>query len=163
MILKRIKHWIGLDRAIIFTLLARSWSMLAGVCNTTRISRFLSPAVQGYFYTFSSLVAIQVVLELGFSFVILQMAAHERTRLTQFDNQGIAGDPIAHTRLASIPKDGAVVYKGRGRHGDGALVYGVYFFNSHWKPGEPVHWLMPWCLDAAWQPSHLWLTRWFAF
>ena len=40
--------------------------MLAGVCNIILISRFLSPAEQGYFYTFSSLVAIQVVFELSF-------------------------------------------------------------------------------------------------
>jgi O-antigen/teichoic acid export membrane protein len=148
-VLKRIKHWIGVDRAIIFALLARSWSMLAGVGNIILISRFLSPAEQGYFYTFSSLVAIQVVFELGFSFVILQMAAHERTRLTQFDNEGIAGDSVAHTRLASILQKTVRWYMRAGLvMGTGLLFIGVYFFSSHPKPGEPVHWLLPWCLDA---------------
>jgi hypothetical protein len=123
--------------------------MFAGVCNIFLISRFLSPAEQGYFYTFASLVAIQVVFELGFSLVILQMAAHERTRLTQFDNDGIAGDPIAHTRLASILQKTVRWYSRAGLvMGIGLLFIGVYFFTSHPKPGEPVHWLMPWCLDA---------------
>lgn len=147
--LKSFRHRIGLDRAVAFTLLARGWAMFAGVCNIILISRFLTPAEQGYFYTFASLVAIQVVFELGFSLVILQMAAHERTRLTQFDNHGIAGDPIAHSRLASILQKTVRWYSRAGVvMGIGLLFIGVYFFTSHPKPGEPVHWLMPWCLDA---------------
>ncbi len=147
--MKSIRHWIGLDRAIIFALLARSWSMLAGVCNIILISRFLTPAEQGYFYTFSSLVAIQVVFELGFSFVLQQMAAHERARLTQFDAEGVAGDSVAHTRLASILQQTVRWYTRAGAvMGAGLLLIGVYFFTSHPKPGVPVHWLMPWCLDA---------------
>jgi O-antigen/teichoic acid export membrane protein len=147
--MKRITRWIGVDRAIAFTLLARSWSMLAGVGNIILISRFLSPAEQGYFYTFSSLVAIQVVFELGFSFVILQVAAHERTRLTQFDNYGVVGDPIAHARMASILQKTVRWYSRAGVvMGISLMAIGIQFFASHPKPGEPVHWLMPWCLDA---------------
>jgi len=46
------------------------------------IARFLTPSEQGYYYTFNSLVALQIVFELGFSFVILQLAAHERAQLS---------------------------------------------------------------------------------
>ena len=61
----RIRHWIrrvlGLDRAVGFTVLARFWSSAAGLVTVALIARFLSPAQQGYYYTFGSLVALQIV------------------------------------------------------------------------------------------------------
>src|SRR5690242_18558290 len=102
----RIRHWLravlGLDRAVGFTVLARFWSSAAGVVTVALIARFLSPAEQGYYYTFGSLVAIQMIFELGFSFVILQLASHERARLSISDDYEVAGDPVAHARLASV-------------------------------------------------------------
>lgn len=78
----RLRGVLGLDRAVAFTVLARGWSSLAGVGTLTLIAHFLSPAEQGYYYTFYSLVALQIVFELGFSVVILQTASHEAAHLT---------------------------------------------------------------------------------
>jgi len=100
-----LRHWahrvLGLDRAVGFTVLARFWSSAAGLVTVALIARFLSPAEQGYYYTFGSLVALQIVFELGFSFVILQLASHERAPLFISDDGEISGDPVAHARLAS--------------------------------------------------------------
>src|ERR1035438_2725437 len=83
---ERIRHWLrtvlGLDRAIGFTVLARFWGGAAGLVTVALIARFLSPAEQGYYYIFGSLVALQIIFELGFSFVILQLASHERAELS---------------------------------------------------------------------------------
>src|SRR4029077_15389254 len=102
----RVRHWLrtvlGLDRAIGFTVLARFWSSAAGLVTVALIARFLSPAEQGYYYTFGSLVALQIVFELGFSFVILQLASHERALLSISSNYEISGDAIAHARLSSV-------------------------------------------------------------
>src|SRR5271170_4668279 len=97
-----VRHTLGLDRAIAFTVLARVWSGSAGVITVLLIARFLSPAEQGYYYTFGSLVALQIVFELGFSIVILQLASHERAHLLIAPDGAITGDPIAHERLASV-------------------------------------------------------------
>ena len=82
----RLRHWLrhvlGLDRAIGFTVLARFWASSAGLVTVALIARFLTPAEQGYYFTFGSLVAMQMVFELGFSFVILQLASHERAQLS---------------------------------------------------------------------------------
>src|SRR5580692_5350773 len=99
---KWLQHTVGIDRAIVFTVLARIWSSSAGLITVLLIARFLTRAEQGYYYTFSSLVALQIVFELGFSFVILQMASHERVYLTISSNLDISGDPVAHRRLASV-------------------------------------------------------------
>src|SRR5579863_4233329 len=87
---------------IAFTVLARAWASAAGLITVGLIARFLSPDEQGYYYTFSSLVALQIVFELGFSFVILQMASHERAHLVISAEQQITGDEVAHRRLASV-------------------------------------------------------------
>src|SRR5271170_7916307 len=101
-LLARIQHIIGVDRAIAWTLAARMWSMSAGVATVLLIAHFLSPAQQGYYYTFSSLVALQVFFELGFSFVVMQLASHERARLTISEDGLVVGDWVSQARLASV-------------------------------------------------------------
>jgi hypothetical protein len=141
----RVKHAIGLDRAIAFTVLARGWSTMAGVVTMLLIARFLTLAEQGYYYTFSSLVALQIVFELGFSFVILQLAAHERASLHFHDDGSITGDSVAHARLASVFQKAVRWYAvGAVLMAAGLLPTGVYFFSIHRQPGPQVSWLMPW-------------------
>ena len=53
---RRLASLIGLDAAILFTVLARGWSALSGLLTLTLIARFLSPTEQGYYYTFYPLV-----------------------------------------------------------------------------------------------------------
>ena len=89
-----LRHVIGLDRAVGFTVLARLWASSAGLVTVALIARFLSPAEQGYYYTFGSLVAMQMIFELGFSFVILQLASHERAQLSISTDNQISGDPV---------------------------------------------------------------------
>lgn len=141
----RLKHLIGLDRAIAFTVLARGWSTLAGVATVLLIARFLTPAEQGYYYTFSSLVALQVVFELGFSFVILQLAAHERAHLHIQDDGSIAGDRVAHSRLASVLQKAVRWYTAGALLMAAALLpAGFHFFVAHRQPGAPISWQLPW-------------------
>lgn len=101
-LLRRLLRLVGIDRAIGFTVLARGWTSLAGVVTLTLIAHFLTPAEQGYYYTFYSLVALQIVFELGFSVVILQSASHEAAHLVLTDDGTVSGPERAHSRLASI-------------------------------------------------------------
>lgn len=141
----RLKHAIGLDRAIAFTVLARGWSTMAGVVTVLLIARFLTLAEQGYYYTFASLVALQIVFELGFSFVILQLAAHERASLHFYQDGSIAGDSVAHGRLASVLQKAVRWYAiGAVLMAAGLLPAGIYFFSAHRQPGPGVSWQLPW-------------------
>ena len=76
----RLRSLLGLDRATVFTVLARGWSSLAGLVTILLIAHFLTGAEQGYYYTFGSLVALQMVFELGFSFVILHTLTFRKYR-----------------------------------------------------------------------------------
>jgi hypothetical protein len=99
---KLLGQTLGLDGAVAYTLMARLLNILSSVGTVLLILRFLSPIEQGFYYTLLSLVALQTIFELGFSFVILQLAAHETARLTLHPDGTIEGDPAAHGRLASV-------------------------------------------------------------
>jgi len=141
----RLKHIFGIDRAIAYTVLARVVQILASTGTVLLILRFLTPIEQGYYYTLLSLVSLQIVFELGFSFVILQMAAHECAHLTLHPDGRVEGDPVAHARLASVIQKtlrwylvAAVVLC------VSLLPVGAYFFSHHARSATPVAWQGPW-------------------
>lgn len=145
-LLAKVKHWTGLDRAIAFTVLARGWAAIAGAVTVLLIAKFLSPAEQGYYFTFSSLVAVQVVFELGFSFVLLQLAAHERTLLTFHPDGTVTGDVVAFARIASILQKSVKWYSRAAVLMAATLLpLGFYFFTTH-QAGTVQHWRTAWVL-----------------
>ncbi len=149
--LKRLCHFLGIDRAIGFTVLARGWTIFGGLANVILIARFLSPSEQGYYYTFASLVSLQTLFELGFSFVVLQLAAHESAHL-RFDTVGIiAGDELAHSRLASVLKTSVRWYSFAAvLMAIGLLSAGLYFFSIHESASSGPGWRLPWiCVALA--------------
>jgi hypothetical protein len=145
--LTRIKHWTGFDRAIAFTVLGRFWSAFVSLITVLLIARLLTPNEQGYYYTFFSLVAIQIVFELGFSFVVLQLAAHERTHLIFLPGGQIEGDAVAHSRIASVLQKSVRWYSVAAMLMAIALwPIGLHFFNTHNHAASGVPWRGPWCL-----------------
>jgi O-antigen/teichoic acid export membrane protein len=149
-LLVRIANVLGLDRAIVFTILARSWSSFAGLGTLTLIAHFLSPVEQGYYYTFYSLVAIQVIFELGFSVVILQTASHEAAHLS-IDADGTISGPVgSHARLASVLQKSVRWYTTAAvLMATVVLPVGIHFFrmqSAAHPSGTPVAWLVPWIL-----------------
>jgi hypothetical protein len=148
-VLLRVKHWLGLDRAIAFTILGRGWSGFAGLVTIFLIARFLSPDQQGYYYTFGSLVAVQIVFELGFSFVIQQLASHERAHLEILKSGEIRGVETHHARLASILQKTVRWYSIAALALFCTLLpIGFYFFSTHKHSIVPVAWKIPWILVA---------------
>lgn len=140
-----LKHVLGLDRAIAYTVLARVAQIAGSTGTALLILRFLTPVEQGYYYTLLSLVSLQTVFELGFSFVILQMAAHESVHLKLHADGRIEGDPVAHARLASILQKTLRWYLAAVILLCAALVpTGVYFFTRHTHATGQAAWQGPW-------------------
>ena len=147
-LLQRIKHLLGVDRAIAFTVLARTWSMSAGVVTLLLIARYVSPTEQGYYYTFLSLVALQIFFELGFCLVILQMASHERALLTITEGGEVQGDSVAHARLASVFQTALRWYSVVSLMMACTLIpAGFKFFLTSQHHSQAVSgWRLPWCV-----------------
>jgi O-antigen/teichoic acid export membrane protein len=143
---RRLLRFAGIDRAIGYTVLARGWTGCAGLVTVALIARMLTPSEQGYYYTFGSLVALQIVFELGFSVVILQLATHEAAHLTIDPAGFIAGPAAAHSRLASVLRKAIKWYT------VAALLMAALLIPIGWRffatsPGahaSSVHWRLPW-------------------
>jgi hypothetical protein len=156
---------LGLDGAVAYTFLARIVSILGSIGTVLLIVRFLSPIEQGYYYTLLSLVALQLVFELGFSFVIQQLAAHECVHLELKEGGEVRGDPVAHARLASTLQlsvrwytMAAVVM--------GLLLapLGIIFFARHAAVDMThVEWQGPWLAAIAASMAGLWCMPLYAF
>lgn len=144
----KLKHLLGLDRAIAFTVFGRCFTALASAVSVVLISRLMSPVQQGYYYAIWSLCALQIVFELGFSFVILQVAAHERACLELSCAGTLQGDIHAIKRLAGLLRTvqrwylfaavAMVVV---------LLLWGFHFFNA--RPSQGVDWQLPWVLAVV--------------
>ena len=134
---------IGIDRAIGYTILARGWSSVAGLVTVALIARTLSGAEQGYYYTFGSLVALQLIFELGFSVVILQLATHEVAHLHLHEDGRITGDLRGQARLASVLQKAVRWYS------VAAVLLGLVLLPVGWhffaSSGGSVAWRGPWC------------------
>lgn len=72
----------------VFSILSqRGWQACAGFVTLVFVARCLTPVEQGWYYTFASLAAIQIIFDMGLSTVLIQVAAHEFSGLCW----GIAG------------------------------------------------------------------------
>ncbi len=140
-------EFLHVDRAVVFVLLARAWRLPAAVVTVILITRYLTAELQGFYYTFSSVLAFGVFLELGFSLVIVNVAGHEWAHL-RLDREGrVVGDPAALSRLVSL---GRLAFRW---YAAGAVLFfvliasaGLIFFSRQSHPG--VSWAGPWTLLA---------------
>ncbi|WP_347254301.1 hypothetical protein [Leminorella grimontii] len=99
--LKKIVRKLDIDFDIGNTLLLRIWSTVSGGLLVLMIPVFLSSAEQGYYFTFSSIIAMQVFFELGFNFVITQMISHEMVKVSLVNNK-LVGNENSINRIYSL-------------------------------------------------------------
>jgi O-antigen/teichoic acid export membrane protein len=93
---------LGVNRAVFFTLLNRGWGLISGVVTIFLVVTYFSPETQGYYYTFGSLLMLQVLLEFGFGVVLVQFISHEWAHLSVDGHGHISGDSAAKLRLGSL-------------------------------------------------------------
>ena len=161
---RRLGRSLGLDGPVAYTLMARVLNIVSSTGTVLLILHFFSPVEQGYYYTLLSLVALQMIFELGFSFVILQLAAHESARLEFFADGRIGGDPRAHARLASVLQLTMRWYLGAAVGLAVVLLpLGVVFFSRQAVRAAHLSWFGPWAAAVAAVSLSFFLTPLFSF
>ena len=155
----------GLDPAILFTLAARMSSIAGSTVTVLLIVRFLNPVEQGYYYTLLSLISLQMVFELGFSFVIQQLAAHECVDLEFGANGRVSGDPVAHARLASTLQLSLRWYtRAAAAMGLTLAPLGMIFFARHAAAGSAqIAWRGPFLTAVGASMVGLWCAPFYSF
>jgi hypothetical protein len=101
-LIARLRHILGIDLHILQTLLLRGWSVIAGGVMVLFVPHWFDRVDQGYFYTFSSLIAVQIFFELGMNQVIVQIVSHEAAHLREEEDGSFAGSRASIIRLASL-------------------------------------------------------------
>lgn len=101
-LIKRLATNLGVDRAITYTIFSKGLQALGGVFSIFFIAFTLNESEQGYYYTFLSLIGIQLFFELGISSIIVQFVAHEAAYLSGIDDLKISGDVKFVSRISSI-------------------------------------------------------------
>jgi len=131
------------DAGVGFAMLAPLASMAAGPVIIVAVISRLTPEGQGYFYTFSSLLAFQILFDMGSAQVLLQFASHEWS-LLGLDKVGrITGNQEALAKLRSL-----LAFAIRWAVGIAALagivlgLAGAAMFSHSGRPD--VRWLGPW-------------------
>ena len=139
-----MRHRLGMDRAVAYSFAAKLCMIIGSTGTVLLIVRFLSKAQQGYYYTLLSLISLQIVFELGFSFVILQLAAHEAVHLRFHRDGRVEGQPLPLARLVAIFRKTVRWYVLIGFFMLCTLLAaGVVFFHQT-APHQSAVWLGPW-------------------
>jgi len=100
--LKNNLQVFGVNRAIAYGVFTRIWSVIAGPLTIILIAAKFSKTEQGYYYTYSSLLALQIFFELGLTTVLAQFAAHEFAFLKWGTKGNIIGDKIHREKFIDI-------------------------------------------------------------
>ena len=149
--LNKFRLWAGVDRPVFYMALARTWSLISGPVTMLLIARFFTPTTQGYYYTFSSVMGLQVFLELGFTQCIVQFASHEFAHLRFRPGGVIEGDSAARSRLISLGRLSVKWYAVMAFLAVMGIGIGGYcFFQTQHDPS--IAWIWPWfslCLAAG--------------
>ncbi|SEK57306.1 hypothetical protein SAMN05216359_102248 [Roseateles sp. YR242] len=143
-LLTRLSRLGGLDAHVLSTLLFRGWALLAGVLTMLLVPLCLPKEHQGFYFTFSSLISIQIFFELGFNHVISQLVSHEAALMHA------STDPAQRqwhaSRLASVRHLGHRWYQVMAiLFALVVFVAGLVFFEAQ-KALPAGEWWMPWAL-----------------
>lgn len=137
---------LGINKAIFYSISARIIQAVGGVFTLFFIAKYLNIEEQGYYYTFGSILALQVFFELGLSGILSQYAAHEVIHLKWRGDQ-LTGEERHAKRLASLLHFSVQWF------GIMAfmlfivlLVSGYTFFNFYKVVAIHVSWQYPWFL-----------------
>ena len=157
-LINRLLNTLGIDGAILYTILARVIQASGGVITVFLIANFLSKEEQGFYYTFASVLAIQIFFELGLGGILTQFVAHEIAHIQMKDNT-FRGEQKHISRLVSI------LHFSMKWYAVFALLLlftltlgGGYFFYINTTNIEHIEWKTPWLIVSIFASANLLLS-----
>ena len=154
--LRRTLNRMEIDQAVFYALTARVWQFVAGPITMLFIAFYFTSDLQGYYYTFWSLLAAQSFVELGLQLVIVYVASHEWAGLSLDADGSITGNENSLSRLASLAR---LVIKWYSAASlllvVGVGIAGFVFFSQQ---STSVSWHYPWLTLVLLTAMSLWLS-----
>lgn len=149
-IIKKITSKFGLDKAIIFTSSASILGAFGSVVSVILVVKYLTGIEQGFYYTFGSIVAIQIFFELGLNGIITQYVAHEVSYLKWESDHVLCGESKYISRLSSLLHFSLKWYLFFASILIISLItIGYIYFNRYSTVSGTMGWGAPWILLAT--------------
>lgn len=142
----RLIDRLGSDRGALFSFSNRAWSIVSTLGFIAIVVLWLSPELQGFYFTFISLLILLQVADMGFGIVIVQFASHEWTELRLGADNRVTGTPRAMARLGSLIRIGFRWYAAAAVVFFLVLGFGGDLFFSVSPDAASVDWRAPWWL-----------------
>ena len=142
-LIKKLSLKLEIDSAVLFGIFSKLWMFVSGPVSTLLIAVYFSAAVQGYYFTFATLLALQVFVELGLGTVTQQFASHEWSHLSLNDDGVIIGDSKSIEKLSNITRISVKWFLNASIILFIGLSLGGYFFFGSTE-NYNVNWLFPW-------------------
>jgi hypothetical protein len=134
---------IGVDAPVFFLVVSRIWQFVTGPVTLALMAIYFSPEMRGYFYTFSSILALQVFFELSLHVVLINVVSHEWSQLGIDEEGQLTGTDVAKSRLISLLRTSLAWY------GAAAVLFvvtcgtcGAVFLSQ--ETVGVSEWLLPW-------------------
>lgn len=145
--LKILVSKFGIDKAIAYSSGSRFIQGLTGVASVFFITTYLTGIEQGFYYTFGSILALQVFFELGLTGIMTQYVAHEASHLHLNKNWQYEGEGYYRSRLASLLHFCVKWYAILALLVFVFLVFvGFIFFSQYGDQNKEINWQLPWIL-----------------
>jgi hypothetical protein len=161
--LGRIAYFWGIDQAVAYTLFGRGWAVVAGPITMLLMVRFYSLPQQGFYYTFASILGLQVLFELGLAFVLIQLASHESAILRWTEQGMLEGESMARARLSSLVRVALRWYAMLAVLIVACILpAGLVFFGVGKANGAEIAWRLPWIWVVMVTGVNVALTPFFA-
>lgn len=145
-LLARLKAFAGLDIHVLATVLFRGRCILAGAVTIILLPLLLSPIEQGFYYTFASVLALQIFFELGLNHVLTQLAGHSAAHLHRAADGSLQGDLRWRRKVVSLfalsNKWNAIMAS---LFATAILTGGIYFFTQQGTMSVN-QWIGPWII-----------------
>ncbi|MEN9918143.1 MAG: hypothetical protein RL662_579 [Bacteroidota bacterium] len=153
---------IGIDKAIAYSSLARIIQAGGGVFTIFFIASCLTFDEQGYYYTFGSILAIQVFFELGLGSIITQYVAYEVAHM-RLEGHSFVGSDQYKSRLTSLLRLFVKWYFIISILFLFVLIAVGFAFFSKFGGIGTVEWKAPWIILSVSSAFNLFLSPFIAF
>ena len=162
--IKNIFKKLGINGAIFYTSVFRILQSFGGLISIVFVAKYLTDIEQGFYYTFGSIIAIQVFFELGLNGIITQYVAHEVSNLEWDNDFSLKGEAKYMSRVSSLLHFSVKWYL---LFASLLLIIiigvGMFFFKNYYTSEEHVNWLYPWILLSIFTAVNLLITPIYAF
>ncbi len=149
-----------IDRATLYAMANRLWGSASGLLTAVLVAWFFTPELQGYYFTFLSLLTLQTFVELGFGELLQQFVSHEwaKTTSSKADERELSLSRLAALLRFSLRWYGAVALLLCAALGIGGSVY----FRAFSDGSEAISWEPAWWIAVAVTALSVLLTPWFS-